>query len=718
MSFGILGILVTLDISFLVNFILIKTLREYTDAYVATLPQEKDFGQQADVGDGAISKFVETYFIGLLFGKVKNIPLSTQRFPGWEPISFKAGLITTTVFALVSLLLLSPEYFSDFIGADMGSLMVSGELCNRDDQDAGIERLRQQVESFTNFEIAVAQHGHMVRFNEALIHDTTLYGEPGFACPTEPNGLSGVKSDWQDFTRPPAAEHGPFFPGYCEAAKEAAISAALRTTCTVEQCACPVVPRNGFTEFFGIDGDELCFLRVCASSAQACPGHTNDARVNLRNYREGQLNELDNPPEPEIDQPEADLQAELSQEAQDAAVNAATRLLEQADLAGNIYSIYSVVALYFPTPLLVFRLPYIIAIKRFFFGAEQKRFIILFVSTWWAIRYINGLFESEEVQIFLSNLMSGDPCFLDPAYVARRFQTIEDICDELVPLQPEFDTNRISVRQVIFEVDFFAQCDCLFPMEAMFDLRSTEFPESEVGELGFSVASADVFCERRNGGCTVLLPEEDIEFLGNRTICLDSEFARDIAVQAPDSRLNRQQVAELYISSGLIASFVVKIAMTNFILALMKYADPFIGCYGKFLWVPARLGSGLGGRDKNEVFRGFKLNAERTLRNISLKGVIIWGIVFHACLFNLFSSALMSSEARGGLSFSEEDRNVYTFALVTSSIVITIGLSFRAFLKWRIRSFSRGKEQEENDEQERAESSRGSDDESDFADEE
>ena len=103
---------------------------------------------------------------------------------------------------------LSPQYFEDYIGVDLGSVTLSTQFCKSADIDAGIKNLYKQIEEITNYINATKQYEHMNIFSSALTNDTTRYGEKDFICP----GNDGDKSLWQDLTKPPASENGPFFP--------------------------------------------------------------------------------------------------------------------------------------------------------------------------------------------------------------------------------------------------------------------------------------------------------------------------------------------------------------------------------------------------------------------------------------------------------------------------------------------------------------------------
>lgn len=233
MSYAILGILFMLDICFLTNYYVNLALRRFTDVMSANDPpmQEKPIVG----GGGGIAGFLEKFLFGCILGKVKPMPLSIQRFPEWKPISHRLGVVFTSILVLISLALMSPQYFQGFIKADLGSVTLSGDFCKGSDVDAGLLKLEELVDNLTNYKQATLQHAHMMLFHEALVNDTTLYGTTGYECP----GENGKKSAWTDLTKKPASTNGPFFPGYCAAAQQFAIDASKNLKCDNEKCACP-----------------------------------------------------------------------------------------------------------------------------------------------------------------------------------------------------------------------------------------------------------------------------------------------------------------------------------------------------------------------------------------------------------------------------------------------------------------------------------------------
>jgi hypothetical protein len=681
MTFGMLGILLFLDICFLSNYILCKALRQYTDTCNNFRRVEYDPINAVNIKEESFfSKAINKYVCGFCLGRIKPIPLSVQRFPDWQPIKYNIQILLTGFFILLSLVILNPAAFFpkgvDFLrGITLGS-----DVCKPYDRKAGLTELESKIHAMTNYPTAIKQWSHMNVFQEALWNDTTRYGvhdDMGdHSCPDIPaSGVArrvpGLKSQWSDITQYPASEFGSFFPGYCSSAREAAKISALSVPCHEEKCACPQVPSTTSTRFFGIDGDELCHLRICIKSPIACPGHTKDDEYNPNNYKEAQLSALNN--DTNSEKPANP----LNDKYRDSAKRGAKLILFQVDVASNLYAIYSILSLFNPSPLVVFRVSYWNSIKRFLFGTEHWKFIVLFVSIIWIYKYLKETLLDPDFTIVLRNFLTGDPCYLDAKYVYDRHLMIDKICDELVPLQPSFEMKAQLIPSILQEINEFAKASCKrckFPMEFLYNFRTEKYPIEAVGDLGFTKLSPSHLCARRSpSNCTVLFPDDNIEFLGNRTMCLDSDVSRALVLVAPETGLSIDALLNMWVYSGLLASFLVKIAMTNFLVALLYLADPFVKCGGEFLWIPKMLGSGLAGMDQNAVFQGFKRSKHDTLQNIYLRGVIIWGTIMHFCVINLWITAVATSkQLYGELLLGREDRVMLSISFALSVVIVAI----------------------------------------------
>lgn len=119
--------------------------------------------------------------------------------------------------------------------------------------------------------------------------------------------------------------------------------------------------------------------------------------------------------------------------------------------------------------------------------------------------------------------------------------------------------------------------------------------------------------------------------------------------------------------------------MANFVIALLKIADPFVVCAGRFVWIPAKFGLQMDGLNKDELFTQFKQTKESSLFYINLRGAIFWGVLMHWALWNLMSTAYTTSLSDGGVSSS--DVSVLRLSMTVASIVVAGGLAIMCCLK-------------------------------------
>jgi hypothetical protein len=246
---------------------------------------------------------------------------------------------------------------------------------------------------------------------------------------------------------------------------------------------------------------------------------------------------------------------------------------------------------------------------------------------------------------------------------------LASICDTLLPLEVEFGIAANSSTNILNEVAIFVapECNCDFPGVNLAAMRKELFPLDKMSEIEFT---------RTISGVDAFLPVDDISWLGVKTICEDTELAREIVLQAPDSTLSG---FELWYESGLFATIILKFTMTNFVIALLKIADPFVVCAGRFVWIPTKFGLSSGGLNKDKLFAQFKTTKEGSLYFINLRGTIFWGFFMHWALWNLMSTAYTTSLSDGGID--EAGIAVLQFCMIVAVIVVTIGLAIMFCLK-------------------------------------
>ena len=510
-SFGMLGILLMLDICFVVNYFLVRALRRWTNSKVERKLQRQSTPRKDASSTNQSSHRKKTddllgdVAFAWLLGSVKLEAMSVKKFPGWKPIPFHLGILSTSVFVVLSCLLLAPDLVAKQLGVS-SSLTLDADLCVAEAFEAGLQELQEDLWNRTNLPLAQQQHELMTSFHQALINDTALYGVPPYQCPSR-GDISGYKDDWTT-----SHVSGSFFPGYCKEALEEALQVAHDRECYHEICDCPTLPDSVAFQMVGLADKKFCG-EVCIEVPYACPPHAKEdemereQRLLLADYRYQQL-EAAEARRVNLTLSYAGSQFSFSSGAipdnvQTGATQTADKVLHQVDIASYIYIAYSCISLMFPSPLILFRMPYWISIKRFLFGVQKPYFICFVLCVWWGVEFLSQVYYSPDFHLFLNNLRLGNPCFVDVDYLMERQQILNEVCQKLMRLQPDFDASVMTVRDVLREVDFFSDsCNCPFPnhytSQLATSLQNITANLTAMAAMGFNQTME--FCSNDNDG--------------------------------------------------------------------------------------------------------------------------------------------------------------------------------------------------------------------------
>lgn len=124
----------------------------------------------------------------------------------------------------------------------------------------------------------------------------------------------------------------------------------------------------------------------CFDVPKTCPKHTADEEAELRDYRREQRKRAE-----AIEDLENIIDDDVPPIVRESATETVDKILFQVDVAGTLYIVYTCIALFFPSPLTIFRSPYSIAVKRFVFGAQKVWFIAFVLVIWWGDEYFQVL---------------------------------------------------------------------------------------------------------------------------------------------------------------------------------------------------------------------------------------------------------------------------------------------------------------------------------------
>mmetsp|Transcript_6658 Transcript_6658/g.7660 ORF Transcript_6658/g.7660 Transcript_6658/m.7660 type:complete len:350 (-) Transcript_6658:184-1233(-) len=228
-----------------------------------------------------------------------------------------------------------------------------------------------------------------------------------------------------------------------------------------------------------------------------------------------------------------------------------------------------------------------------------------------------------------------DPCFLDSDFIRQRSDIVNGICTDLVSMENEWGLAKIQIDEVKAEVDSFnSSCGCHFPNKSLYAAFG-EMPLGDAETIGFDnewiVTTDDEL------SVPIWSPSLNSTFLGNETVCVDRDYARNEILVAEETDIS---FWEAWIMSGLLANLLIKIAVTNFGVNLLKLADPFCTCGGTYECPPLVMTSDGDGNYYQEIASiivddAVKKDKASALHIIATRNTLIWGFITNSCLLSL-----------------------------------------------------------------------------------
>lgn len=256
-----------------------------------------------------------------------------------------------------------------------------------------------------------------------------------------------------------------------------------------------------------------------------------------------------------------------------------------------------------------------------------------------------------------------DPCFLDSEFIGQRTAVVKETYADLIRMENKWNLIAVKINSIS---GVMANCPSMtFSCQ---DLTPGMFPE---GIKGFGTSWP---CYESDA----IFPTDiwaPSEFLGNDAICIDEKYSREEILVAGETGLS---FWELWMTSGLLASLLVKISISIFGVALLKLADPFCICDGKYENPPEVINQDLHEEEgKDETFlhvdNKVKENKVAALKAIAFRESLIWGFFTNASLLSLIVASSSNFDEFKRLDF-------IVFAVI---IVLSLGASFGCFFVTR-----------------------------------
>lgn len=237
--------------------------------------------------------------------------------------------------------------------------------------------------------------------------------------------------------------------------------------------------------------------------------------------------------------------------ANDRATQLINRLLIQVDIASDIYIGYSILALIFGMPLIVYKREKGSRIVGATFGMKKVTFIIvvvIFLSMYDSLLLI--VRETNFARLFRN--FRNDPCYVDPEFSRERVNLIIQACGNVTQLGvnstnvlQDMDDTYYTTRRFAFCKDSARPNVQKHPKEGAMDTLRRQYRD---GDLQFP------------GTCNVT--------------------ALDEATSSPPSDPSFSKFKAL-LGSGVIAQLFLKLIFTSWLVHVMAYQEPMIMHNGK-----------------------------------------------------------------------------------------------------------------------------------------
>ena len=235
------------------------------------------------------------------------------------------------------------------------------------------------------------------------------------------------------------------------------------------------------------------------------------------------------------------------------------------------------------------------------------------------------------------NLFFQDPCVGNLSYIQQLMGNFSVVCANMLELQSNF-TNE---HETITNIDPMIECCGInYPYESLKSYMPDASQQESYESFGFLLDTTDDnIC---GGADTCFVPDINGTFAGIMTTCEDNHYVKTELLNLLDNTASIDWWS-IWISTGLLASIVLKGCVANFGIALVQLADPFMACDGKYVGPPKDFS--FGQKEMNNLI----VKSEHLLRIVAVGKVFFWGVFVNLTILNV----VLGTERKGG-EFDDE----------------------------------------------------------------
>ena len=342
-------------------------------------------------------------------------------------------------------------------------------------------------------------------------------------------------------------------------------------------------------------------------------------------------------------------------------------LIYQMEIASYIYVVYTCLTLFFPSPLVIFREHFLIALRQFVFGASKYTFILLCLAIWWGVQYFETFQIYTEFSIYMK-IFFQDPCVGNFAYIKDIFGNFSSVCKDMVELNANWTIENRTIFNILDLIDPMTTCcEISYPYESLKDIMPDASMEEIYESYGFLLdPTEDNICGAAD---TCFLPDINSTFVGDMTTCEDNSFVRTQILNLLDNTANINWW-DIWISTGLLASIILKGCVANFGIALVQLADPFMQCDGKYVGPPRNFNFG-----QKEMAK-LIAKCDHLLKNQAVGKVFFWGVFMNLLMLNIILGTERENDFEEPVDPAKQKKDAIVggFLIFLSMIPVGIGV--------------------------------------------
>lgn len=387
-------------------------------------------------------------------------------------------------------------------------------------------------------------------------------------CKFRDEKLEGLRSEIQNLTNMPAAEtfeakqafliecmnksaasfyHGaskspPRYLWPSECTKENAKASFSRQECTepteIDECK----PLGGFlgtvASVFGKCGKET----LPSQCSNVTDKDSFNALMDLEEKRHETLQLRPNQNATEIQTATEDMGGQL--------LDMVAGLIRRVDFAGNLFILYSILAVLVGTPLIVYKREKTSRILGASFSLRKGSFIVLVVDTYSVYEALLPFFNNVDVAFIFRNF-SKDPCWVDSDFSRSRHAIVFEACNNVSALNMKIELNTLNMNLLYYNVSLFGLC-------ADSNRNKSVHPNQE--SMNFIRRQYD---EKR---------------LQSPGLCNATELDHMTATPPQEANFS---LLRFLTSNGVIAQLLIKFILTRWVVHLVAFLEPMVLHSGK-----------------------------------------------------------------------------------------------------------------------------------------